>query len=178
MHIQKIHIENFRLLKNVDIVLDKSLTLIVGKNNTGKTSIAHLIRTIINEKKNLSFNDYPLESRKVLYELLEEYWDGTVQDTEIKSRIHETKLTFYIDYSDVGDDQFLGELRNFIIDMDDTQNTAQIDAVYAFNSLKLDELFGECRKRYDDLLTAKEDEESSQQEISNLHPYDRSIIAI
>lgn len=91
MHIQKIHIENFRLLKNVDIVLDKSLTLIVGKNNTGKTSIAHLIRTIINEKKNLSFNDYPLESRKVLYELLEEYWDGTVQDTEIKSRIHETK---------------------------------------------------------------------------------------
>lgn len=33
MYIQKIHIENFRLLKNVDIVLDKSLTLIVGKNN-------------------------------------------------------------------------------------------------------------------------------------------------
>lgn len=31
MYIQKIHIENFRLLKNVDIVLDKSLTLIVGK---------------------------------------------------------------------------------------------------------------------------------------------------
>ena len=39
MYIQKIHIENFRLLKNVDIVLDKSLTLIVGKNNTGKTAL-------------------------------------------------------------------------------------------------------------------------------------------
>lgn len=33
MYLQKIHIENFRLLKNVDIVLDQSLTLIVGKNN-------------------------------------------------------------------------------------------------------------------------------------------------
>lgn len=54
MYIQKIHIENFRLLKNVDIVLDKSLTLIVGKNNTGKTSVAHLLQSIINEKKNLS----------------------------------------------------------------------------------------------------------------------------
>ena len=53
MYIQKIHIENFRLLKNVDIVLDKSLTLIVGKNNTGKTSVAHLLQSIINEKKNL-----------------------------------------------------------------------------------------------------------------------------
>ena len=48
MYIQKIHIENFRLLKNVDIVLDKSLTLIVGKNNTGKTSVAHLLQSIIN----------------------------------------------------------------------------------------------------------------------------------
>ena len=61
MYIQKIHIENFRLLKNVDIVLDKSLTLIVGKNNTGKTSVAHLLQSIINEKKNLSFNDYTVE---------------------------------------------------------------------------------------------------------------------
>ena len=67
MYIQKIHIENFRLLKNVDIVLDKSLTLIVGKNNTGKTSVAHLLQSIINEKTNLSFNDYPLECRKQLY---------------------------------------------------------------------------------------------------------------
>ena len=47
MYIQKIHIENFRLLKNVDIVLDKSLTLIVGKNNTGKTSVAHRLTTIL-----------------------------------------------------------------------------------------------------------------------------------
>ena len=53
MYIQKIHIENFRLLKNVDIVLDKSLTLIVGKNNTGKTSVAHLLQSIINEKMNV-----------------------------------------------------------------------------------------------------------------------------
>ena len=33
MYIQKIHIENFRLLKNVDIALDKSLTLIIGDQN-------------------------------------------------------------------------------------------------------------------------------------------------
>ena len=109
MYIQKIHIENFRLLKNVDIVLDKSLTLIVGKNNTGKTSVAHLIRAVINEKKNLSFNDYPLESRKTLYELIEKYWNGELQDGDIKSQMPETKLTFYIDYSDAGDDEFLGE---------------------------------------------------------------------
>lgn len=63
MYIQKIHIENFRLLKNVDIVLDKSLTLIVGKNNTGKTSVAHLIQSIINENFNYPFEISPPSER-------------------------------------------------------------------------------------------------------------------
>lgn len=94
MYIQKIHIENFRLLKDVDIVLDKSITLVVGKNNTGKTSIAYLLQSIINEKKNLSFNDYPLECRKQLYEALEKYWAGQLKNTEIKNQIEETKVIF------------------------------------------------------------------------------------
>lgn len=174
MHLQKIHIENFRLLKNVDIVLDKSLTLIVGKNNTGKTSIAHLLQSVINEKKNLSFNDYPLECRKQLYELLEKYWMGEVNDVDIKSQVQETKLTFYIDYTDVGEEQFLGELRNFIIDMDDTLNTVRIDAVYSFNSLKSVELFDVCHKRYDELFTAKQEKEAKKQ-TGNQGSYDRSI---
>ena len=84
MYIQKIHIENFRLLKNVDIVLDKSLTLIVGKNNTGKTSVAHLLQSIINEKKNLSFNDYPLECRKQLYEEYNSGDDSAYEQTTLK----------------------------------------------------------------------------------------------
>ena len=37
MYLTELHIENFRLLKNVDIKIDQSLTLFVGKNNTGKT---------------------------------------------------------------------------------------------------------------------------------------------
>ena len=44
MYLQKIHIENYRLLTNIDIFLDRVLTLIVGKNNTGKTSVINLIR--------------------------------------------------------------------------------------------------------------------------------------
>lgn len=39
MFLSKIRIENFRILKDVEITLDRNLTLFVGKNNTGKTSI-------------------------------------------------------------------------------------------------------------------------------------------
>lgn len=48
MYLQKIHIENYRLLTNIDIFLDRVLTLIVGKNNTGKTSVINLIRKVLN----------------------------------------------------------------------------------------------------------------------------------
>ena len=39
MKIYKIQIENFRLLKNFSIDIENELSLVVGKNNTGKTSI-------------------------------------------------------------------------------------------------------------------------------------------
>ena len=42
--------------------------------------------------KNLSFNDYPLECRKQLYEALEKYWAGQLKNTEIKNQIEETKV--------------------------------------------------------------------------------------
>lgn len=170
MYLKKIHIENFRLLKDINIDLDKSLTLVVGKNNTGKTSIVHLIRFVLNEKKNLSIDDYPLECRKALYETIEKYWANQLKDTEIKNNIAETKVTFFIDYSDEGEDDFLGELRNFIIDVDDSQNIAQIDAVYAFNSLHATELFSICRNRYNELLNAKYENELLPKE-----GFDRSI---
>lgn len=54
MYLQKIHIENYRLLTNIDIFLDRVLTLIVGKNNTGKTSVINLIRKVLNEE-NMAF---------------------------------------------------------------------------------------------------------------------------
>lgn len=174
MYLQKIHVENFRLLKNVDIVLDRSLSLIVGKNNTGKTSIFHLLQAIISEKKNLPFNDYPLECRKQFYEILEKYWASEISSADISQHIPETKLVFYIDYSDDGEDQFLGELRNFIIDLDDAQNVARIDAIYAFNSLQATTLFDVCHKRYNELQAAKrKDEPNSKDAVSNV--FDRHI---
>ena len=43
MYLSKLHIENYRLLKNVDVAFDRDLTLFVGKNNTGKTSIMEIL---------------------------------------------------------------------------------------------------------------------------------------
>lgn len=39
MRIEKIAIENFRLLQSAEMSLERTTTLIVGRNNSGKTSI-------------------------------------------------------------------------------------------------------------------------------------------
>ena len=43
MYLKKIEINNFRLWKKANIDLEKQSTVIVGKNNTGKTSLMDLI---------------------------------------------------------------------------------------------------------------------------------------
>ena len=174
MYLRKIHIENYRLLKNVTIFLDPLLTLIVGKNNTGKTSVASLIRKVLNEEKTISINDYPLECRTLLYDTVEAYWAGAIEVAEIKQQIAETRISFYIDYSEEDDNQPLGGLSPFIIDIDESNTVARIDAIYAFEEPKAEELFTQCKGRYDRLLQAcqKDDPNYGKQE-----GYDRTLTA-
>ena len=43
MFLSKITVQNFRLLKDFSIDLEKELSLIIGKNNSGKTSLLYLL---------------------------------------------------------------------------------------------------------------------------------------
>ena len=47
MRITKIDITNFRKLENISVALDENVTLIVGRNNSGKTSLTELIYKFI-----------------------------------------------------------------------------------------------------------------------------------
>jgi putative ATP-dependent endonuclease of OLD family len=44
MKVSRAHIENFRLLQNAVIALDGESTMIVGRNNSGKTSVVEMFR--------------------------------------------------------------------------------------------------------------------------------------
>src|SRR3546814_21067741 len=47
MRIVRARIENFRLLRDVEVGFEQRTTLIVGRNNSGKTSIAELFRRLL-----------------------------------------------------------------------------------------------------------------------------------
>ncbi|MBF4297162.1 ATP-dependent endonuclease, partial [Vibrio anguillarum] len=48
MKIKNVRIKNYRLLKDVSFSIDEKTTIIVGRNNTGKTSFAEAFRSFLN----------------------------------------------------------------------------------------------------------------------------------
>ena len=63
MQLSKIRTRNYRLLIDAELEVDPKTTLIVGRNNTAKTSCFVCIGNVL-EGKNISFNDYPLLKRE------------------------------------------------------------------------------------------------------------------
>ena len=132
MKLTKINIKNFRLLTDVELDIDDSMTLIVGKNNSGKTSFMNFL-SLITENKKIMFNDYPIIYRKELYEKIYKYLNEEISFDDFKKLIKIASMTFYVDYKeDVNSDNF-GFLSNFIIDIDDKITEAIICAKYEFN---------------------------------------------
>lgn len=58
MNITKIGVRNFRLLHNVILRLEDAATVIVGRNNCGKTSLADVIRKFLNEAASFEIEDF------------------------------------------------------------------------------------------------------------------------
>ena len=72
MKIYKIQIENFRLLKNFSIDIEDELSLIIGKNNSGKTSILSALDKFLNrsESNKFHFDDFNIDFKEELSGLI------------------------------------------------------------------------------------------------------------
>ncbi|SDT09615.1 ATP-dependent nuclease [Winogradskyella sediminis] len=69
MKIQNIVIKNYRLLKDFKIDLEDNLSLVIGKNNTGKTSLLSVIEKFLTDKSDFSINDFNLDTQDCLKNL-------------------------------------------------------------------------------------------------------------
>ena len=49
MYIHKVKVKNFRLLMDIELVLEEDTTLIVGRNNSGKTSLSEVMRRLLTD---------------------------------------------------------------------------------------------------------------------------------
>ena len=73
MYLSKITINNFRLLKDFSVDLEQNLSLIIGKNNSGKTSLLYLIHKIFNWRDKggcIRIDDFNIDYKNSLVEML------------------------------------------------------------------------------------------------------------
>ena len=112
MHIRKINVRNFRLLRKSTLDLRENLSLLVGKNNTGKTSLLVLFEKFFNKKK-FYYNDFSISLRKKIQSL---NTDTDIDDLSIR-------LILEIVYDEKDDLEVLSE---FILDLNPDVTTVKI----------------------------------------------------
>lgn len=113
MKITKIEIENFRLLKNFSIDLEEELSLVIGKNNTGKTSLLSVLDKFLNEKNKFSYDDFNIDFKNQFENLIET--SSTPTDFIPKG----IRLKIFIDYDEKDD---LSNVSRVLMDLDPDNN--------------------------------------------------------
>ena len=135
MRLSKIKIKNYRLLIDAELEVDSKTTLIVGRNNTAKTSCFECIGKVLAGTP-FSFNDYPLSKRENLYANIASFMAKEIAFEDLCERLEPISIEFLVDYSLDDPEDNLGALSPFIIDVDVDTTTALIRTEY---KLKADE---------------------------------------
>lgn len=128
MKIFRIEIENFRLLKNFSMDLEDELTLVIGKNNTGKTSILAVLDKFLNEKSKFSYDDFNIDFKK---ELEDQIKSPTITEEFLPIGI---KLKLFIEYDEFDD---LSNISRVLMDLDPDNNIVVLGFNYVLGFDKL-----------------------------------------
>ena len=137
MKIKDVSIKNFRLLEDIRLNVEEDITLIVGKNNTGKTSLFEIANMFFSEKNNFSFHDFSQSTYVQFEECFEIFEELRTETNEERKEVLEMHLinsmpciilVIQIEYDKKKDS--LINLSEFISDLDDAQNIAMIKLQY------------------------------------------------
>ncbi len=156
MKISKVKISNFRILQSITVDFDEVVTLIVGRNNSGKTSLAEVFNNFFSgDKSKFRFEDFTLNTHKSFLEskkLFDEYklsiekkeYETVIleKETKYKETFPRIVTEIYLEYGDK-DDGKLSSVSNFLMDLDDNRKDALISC--EFGVFELEKLF----KSYD-----------------------------
>lgn len=141
MKITKVGVRNFRLLRDVSVQLDDNATVVVGRNNSGKTSLGEVIKRIFGgSSAPFKVEDFSANT----WRQFEDAFDAHAAGEKFLEQLPRIEVRFYIDYSDTLDDY--GPLAPFIIDLDENRSDALIVISYELANGQQDRLFDGIKK--------------------------------
>lgn len=131
MKLFKIEVENYRLLKNFSVDIEDELSLVIGKNNTGKTSLLFVMEKFLNpsERNKFYFDDFNIDFKNEIR--------GLVEGDLISEDIYTQKglnLKLYIQYTETCN---LENISKVMMDLDPENNYVLLGFEYSmpYNNL-------------------------------------------
>ena len=141
MNISGITIKNFRLLKNTEVQLHDRSTIIVGKNNSGKTSFTEVMNLFLNKKQNICSDDFNIKS-------LDEFITvaNSKDEDQIQRNIPKISMKIKLNYSDAD------EWKNIVPFITTLEEKNSLEILFEYKPQKNDVFF----KRIQDELEKQE----------------------
>lgn len=141
MYIKKVEVQNFRLLGKVSLLLEERTTVIVGRNNSGKTSLTELVRRLLSD----TTTSFRLEDFSLT--VYDQFWNAFMlkmeshTENEVRDELPfiEVRLTVFYDKHAPS----LGPLGEFIIDLNPDCAEALIIVRYQLKDGEIDTFFGD-----------------------------------
>ncbi|EQD61873.1 ATP-dependent endonuclease of the OLD family [mine drainage metagenome] len=140
MQLKNIRIKNFRLLYDASLLLEKQTTLIVGRNNSGKTSLTEVMKRLLGDSSpSFRLEDFSFATHQ-------SFWNAFVAEAQGADALDvrkalptiEIQLTFGYEAGEA-----LGTLNEFVIDLDPACTEALVVARYGLRDGKVGELFAD-----------------------------------
>lgn len=139
MYISKVRIRNFRLLADVELALEQGSTVVVGRNNSGKTSLSEVVRRFLADPNpRFQIEDFSNQSYEGFCQALAGKNAGHPDDA-IRALIPSIELRLHFTYDSA--EPTPAALSEFVVDLDPNCNDAIAVARYALKDGAIDALF-------------------------------------
>lgn len=138
VRLKAIKINNFRLLHDVSLQLEDGTTVVVGRNNCGKTSLSDIIRKFLSERSTFAIEDFSSACYDQFCAAHRAYLKGASTE-QVRELLPSIEMRLHLNY----DPQVaeFGPLREFVIDTDDDCTEAVIICSRGLSDGRLDALF-------------------------------------
>lgn len=142
MKIVTVIVKNYRVLKEITVDWQEQLSLIIGKNNCGKTSLLSVMNKLLSESKNISvhYDDFNVDFKNILFDcvaLKKRAWD--------EKQSQGIELYLYIQYTD---NDNISNIAPLLMDLDPNNYMVVLKIEYSLidiNTLLIDfdEFYGQ-----------------------------------
>ena len=140
MQLKKIEIRNFRLLHKVELLLEKQTTVIVGRNNSGKTSLTEVVSRVLGERNAVfALEDFSSASHDCFWDAFQSKAKGD-EPEQTRALLPTIEVVFTFEYDASGD---YGTLTDFVLDLDPNCTEAQAVVAYEIDQGRIDGLFAD-----------------------------------